>query len=149
MRAVVQRVLEARVQVREEIVGKIAKGILVFLGVGQGDTSDDGRTLAEKILHLRLFPDAFDKMNLSVIDINGGILVISQFTLLGDCRKGRRPSYASAAAPELAKALYEAFVAELRQGAAVVETGRFQEVMQVHLVNDGPVTLLVDTRKTF
>ncbi len=149
MRAVVQRVLEARVQVREEIVGRIGKGILIFVGVGQGDTPDDGRALAEKVLHLRLFPDAYDKMNLSVLDVDGGILVISQFTLLGDCRKGRRPSYASAAAPELAKALYEAFVAELRRAAAVVETGRFQEVMQVHLVNDGPVTLLVDTRKTF
>ena len=149
MRAVVQRVLEARVQVREEIVGRIGKGILIFMGVGQGDTPDDGRALAEKVLHLRLFPDAFDKMNLSVLDVDGGILVISQFTLLGDCRKGRRPSYASAAPPELAKALYEAFVAELRRAAAVVETGRFQEVMQVHLVNDGPVTLLVDTRKTF
>jgi D-aminoacyl-tRNA deacylase len=149
MRAVVQRVLEARVQVRGEIVGRIGRGILVFMGVGQGDTPDDGRALAEKVLHLRLFPDAFDKMNLSVLDVDGGILVISQFTLLGDCRKGRRPSYASAAAPELAKALYEAFVAELRRAATVVETGRFQEVMQVHLVNDGPVTLLVDTRKTF
>jgi D-aminoacyl-tRNA deacylase len=149
MRAVVQRVLEARVQVREEIVGRIGKGILVFMGVGQEDTPADVRALADKVLHLRLFPDASDKMNLSVLDVDGGILVISQFTLLGDCRKGRRPSYAFAAPPELAKALYEAFVAELRRTAAAVETGRFQEVMQVHLVNDGPVTLLVDTRKTF
>jgi len=100
-------------------------------------------------VHLRIFPDAFDKMNLSVLDVGGGILVISQFTLFGDCRKGRRPSYASAAPPELANALYEAFVDEVRQFTASVETGQFQEMMQVHLINDGPVTLLLDSRKAF
>lgn len=149
MRAVVQRVVEAKVQVEGRIVGRIGRGILVFIGVALGDTPEDAAALAEKIAHLRLFPDTDDKMNLSVLDINGGILVISQFTLLGDCRKGRRPSYASAAPPEKAKFLYETLVEILRQTAGVVETGRFQELMQVHLINDGPVTLLVDTRKTF
>jgi len=149
MRAVVQRVLEASVQVRGEIVGRIAQGILVFVGVGQGDTLDDARMLADKIVHLRLFPDALDKMNLSVMDVDGGILVISQFTLLGDCRKGRRPSYASAAEPAHAKSLYEAVVEILRRHSPMVETGRFQEAMQIQLTNDGPVTLLLDTKKTF
>ncbi len=149
MRAVVQRVLEASVQVEGTVVGRIGRGILVFVGVAQGDTSEDVRALADKVLHLRIFPDADDKMNLSALEVQGGILVISQFTLLGDCRKGRRPSYATAALPEHAKSLYEAFVEALRHAAAVVETGRFQELMQVHLVNDGPVTLLIDSRKTF
>ena len=103
----------------------------------------------EKVLHLRIFPDAFDKMNLSVLDIAGEILVISQFTLLGDCRKGRRPSYISAAPPEHAEPLYQAFVDAVRQSGRRVETGRFQETMQVHLINDGPVTLLLDSRKVF
>lgn len=149
MRAVVQRVLEASVQVEGTVVGRIGRGILVFVGVAQGDTSEDVRTLAEKVMHLRVFPDPDGKMNLSVLEVRGGILVISQFTLLGDCRKGRRPSYAAAALPEHAKSLYDAFVEVLRHAAAVVETGRFQELMQVHLVNDGPVTLLIDSRKTF
>lgn len=149
MRAVVQRVLEASVRVRGELVGRIAQGILIFVGFGHGDTLDEARTLADKVVHLRLFPDALDKMNLSVLDVDGGILVISQFTLLGDCRKGRRPSYASAAEPAHAKSLYEAFVEALRDYSAVVETGRFQEIMQVHLINDGPVTLLLDSKKTF
>jgi len=149
MRAVVQRVLEASVQVEGAVVGRIERGLLVFVGVAQGDTPEDVRTLADKVLHLRVFPDADDKMNLSVLEVQGGLLVISQFTLLGDCRKGRRPSYATAALPEHAKSLYEAFVEALRHAAAVVETGRFQELMQVHLVNDGPVTLLIDSRKTF
>lgn len=149
MRAVVQRVLEARVQVEGAIVGRIGRGILVFMGVAQGDTPEDAGTLADKIAHLRLFPDADDKMNLSILDVEGGILVISQFTLLGDCRKGRRPSYAAAAPPVQARILYETFVEALRQTVGVVETGRFQELMQVHLVNDGPVTLLIDSRKTF
>lgn len=149
MRAVVQRVLEARVQVRGEIVGKIAQGLLIFVGVGRGDTPGDARMLADKAVHLRLFPDSHDKMNLSVLDVGGGILVISQFTLFGDCRKGRRPSYASAADPAQAKSLYEAFVDALREYSRTVETGRFQELMQIHLINDGPVTLLLDSTKTF
>lgn len=149
MRAVVQRVVEAKVYVEGRKVGEIGRGVLIFLGVGRDDSSEDARTLAEKVVHLRIFPDAFDKMNLSVLDVGGGILVISQFTLFGDCRKGRRPSYASAAPPELANALYEAFVDEVRQFTASVETGQFQEMMQVHLINDGPVTLLLDSRKAF
>lgn len=149
MRAVVQRVLEASVSIREKTTGQIGKGILIFLGVGQEDTLDDARTLAEKVVNLRIFPDTDDKMNRSVLDVEGGILVISQFTLFGDCRKGRRPSYTSAAPPEQAKALYEAFVEEVRHYTASVETGQFQEMMQVHLVNDGPVTLLIDSKKTF
>jgi D-aminoacyl-tRNA deacylase len=149
LRAVVQRVLEAGVHIQGKCVGKIDRGILVFVGVGHEDNLADAITLAEKVVHLRIFSDAFDKMNLSVLDVKGGILVISQFTLLGDCRKGRRPSYASAAPPEQARSLYEAFVAELRRYTAPVETGQFQEMMQIHLINDGPVTLLIDTRKTF
>ena len=149
MRVVVQRVLEASVRINGEVVGKIGKGILIFIGVGHEDTLEDAVTLAEKVVHLRIFPDAFDKMNLSVLDVDGGILVISQFTLFGDCRKGRRPSYASAALPGHAKSLYEGFVKEVRQYVGTAQTGQFQEMMQVHLVNDGPVTLLMDSRKTF
>jgi D-aminoacyl-tRNA deacylase len=149
VRAVVQRVLEAKVTVEKRKVGEIGRGILLFLGVGRDDCSEDARTLAEKVVHLRIFPDPFDKMNLSVLDVGGGILVISQFTLFGDCRKGRRPSYASAAPPELANDLYKTFVNEVRQFTASVETGQFQEMMQVHLINDGPVTLLLDSRKAF
>jgi len=149
VRAVVQRVLEASVSIGEKTTGHIGKGILIFVGIGQEDTIEDARTLAEKVVNLRIFPDALDKMNFSVLDVEGGILVISQFTLFGDCRKGRRPSYASAAQPEHAKALYEAFVEEVRHYTASVETGQFQEMMQVHLVNDGPVTLLMDSRKIF
>jgi D-aminoacyl-tRNA deacylase len=149
VRAVVQRVLEASVHIDGQTVGRIGRGVLVFVGVGLEDTPEDVRTMAEKVVRLRIFPDTLDKMNLSVLDVDGGILVISQFTLFGDCRKGRRPSYASAAPPELAKSLYQAFVEELRQSARLVETGRFQEMMQVHIVNDGPVTLLIDSKKTF
>jgi D-tyrosyl-tRNA(Tyr) deacylase len=149
VRAVVQRVLEASVSIREKTTGQIGKGILIFLGVGQEDTLEDARILAEKVVNLRIFPDADDKMNRSVLDVEGGVLVISQFTLFGDCRKGRRPSYASAAPPEQAKTLYETFVEEVRHYTASVETGRFQEMMQVHLVNDGPVTLLIDSRRIF
>jgi len=149
MRAVVQRVTEASVSVDGEEVGKIGRGILVFLGVSPEDGLDDIRYLAEKMTHLRIFPDERDKMNLSVLDVGGGALVISQFTLLGDCRKGRRPSYAGAAPPEEARALYHDFVKELLKYPLTVETGRFQEMMQVHLVNDGPVTLLLDSRKKF
>ena len=149
MRVVVQRVLEASVRINGEVVGKIGKGILIFIGVGHEDTLEDAVTLAEKVVHLRIFPDVLDKMNLSVLDVDGGILVISQFTLFGDCRKGRRPSYASAALPGHAKSLYEGFVKEVRQYVGTAQTGQFQEMMQVHLVNDGPVTLLMDSRKTF
>jgi D-tyrosyl-tRNA(Tyr) deacylase len=150
VRAVVQRVLEASVRVEgEEEVGTIGRGVLVFLGVGPEDREEDVRYLAEKVLHLRIFPDDCGKMNQSVMDIGGGILVVSQFTLFGDCRKGRRPSYAGAAPPDKAKTLYRSFVEELRRSCPRVATGRFQEMMQVRLVNDGPVTLLLDSQKKF
>lgn len=149
MRAVIQRVSEAAVTVNGEEVGRIGRGILVFLGVGPGDGPEDVRYLAEKTAHLRIFPDDADKMNLSVLDVDGGVLVISQFTLFGDCRKGRRPSYAGAAPPETANKLYEDYILELRRLCSRVATGVFQEMMAVHLVNDGPVTLLLDSRKTF
>lgn len=149
MRAVVQRVSEAYVEVGGQETGRIGRGVLVLLGVGQGDELEDVRYLADKIAHLRIFPDAQDKMSLSVQDVGGGVLVVSQFTLYGDCRKGRRPSYTGAAPPERAEELYEAFVAQVRTYSLPVATGRFQEMMMVHLVNDGPVTLLLDSRKEF
>lgn len=149
MRAVVQRVSEAGVSIGGEKVGSIGRGILVLLGVGQEDGPEDIRYLSEKIVHLRIFSDEQDKMNSSVLDIGGAILVVSQFTLFGDCRKGRRPSYAGAAPPDAARRLYESFVEELRRFGLPVQTGRFQEMMQVELVNDGPVTLLLDSRKNF
>ncbi len=149
MRAVIQRVSEAFVRINGQEVGRIGRGILVLLGVGPEDEEEDVRYLAEKTAHLRIFSDERDKMNLSVLDIGGGVLVVSQFTLFGDCRKGRRPSYAGAAPPDLARKLYELFVEELRRYAPGVQTGRFQEMMQVHLINDGPVTLLLDSRKNF
>jgi D-aminoacyl-tRNA deacylase len=149
VRAVVQRVFEATVRVGGEEVGRIGQGLLVFLGVGPDDSDQDTRYLAEKIAHLRIFSDENDKMNHSVLDVDGGILVVSQFTLWGDCRKGRRPSYAGAAPPDLALALYEKFVEEIRAHSPHVATGKFQEMMRVSLVNDGPVTLLLDSRKLF
>ena len=149
MRAVVQRVLEAFVRVGPEEVGRIAQGLLVFVGVGSGDSLEDARALADKVAYLRIFPDDEDKMNRSVLEVGGGVLVVSQFTLLGDCRKGRRPSYAGAAEPGLARSLYDAFIEQMRAYPVQVASGRFQETMRVHLVNDGPVTLLLDSRKRF
>lgn len=149
MRAVVQRVSEASVTVDGEIVGRIDRGLMVLLGVATDDTQADANLIADKIAGLRIFPDEDGKMNRSVIDIGGGVLLVSQFTLLGDCRTGRRPSFITAARPETARTLYDAVVAELRGRNLVVETGRFQEHMVVALVNDGPVTLLLDTRKQF
>ncbi len=149
MRAVIQRVFEAGVTIGGEPVARIGAGMLVLLGVGAQDSAEDACYLAEKTVHLRIFPDSADKMNLSVLDVDGEILVVSQFTLYGDCRKGRRPSYAAAAAPEAAEALYESYVNELSGFTSRVSTGRFQEMMQVFLVNDGPVTLLLDSRKGF
>jgi len=149
MRAVVQRVSRARVDIRGETVGRVDQGLAVFLGVGPDDGPEDARSMADKVLHLRIFPDREDKMNRSVLDLRGQLLVVSQFTLYGDCRKGRRPSYAGAAPPEKAQLLYEAFVSELRRSGLGIETGRFQEQMEVHLVNDGPVTLLLDSKKQF
>ena len=149
MRAVVQRVSRSRVTVDGEVTGEIGKGFLVLLGVADGDTAADASLLAEKIVGLRVFEDAEGKMNLSLADVGGAMLVVSQFTLLGDCRKGRRPSFIAAARPEVARELYEAFVSAVRRQEIVAATGRFQAHMDVELVNDGPVTLLLDSRKEF
>ena len=149
MRAVVQRVASASVKVEDEVVGQIERGFLVLLGVGTGDSDADAVTLAEKVAGLRVFEDDDRKMNLALNDVDGQMLVVSQFTLFGDCRKGRRPSFVDAARPEQAERLYESFVAEIRGRGIHVETGRFQTHMDVRLVNDGPVTLLLDSRKTF
>lgn len=147
MRAVVQRVSRAKVTVADEITGEIGTGLLVLLGVEEGDTEQDCITLAKKTAGLRIFEDPDGKMNLSVQEIGGGVLVVSQFTLLGDCAKGRRPSFIRAARPEQADRLYQSFVAELRGHGLEVGTGRFQQHMEVELVNSGPVTLLLDTRR--
>jgi D-tyrosyl-tRNA(Tyr) deacylase len=137
------------VKVDDEIVGQIDRGFLVLLGVGTDDADADAVMLAEKIARLRVFEDEAGKMNLSLSDVDGRMLVVSQFTLFGDCRKGRRPSFIEAARPEKAELLYETFVAEVRGQGIQVETGRFQTHMDVSLVNDGPVTLLLDSRKAF
>lgn len=149
MRACVQRVSRAQVIVSGDVVGCINRGMLVLLGVAIDDTADDARQLAEKIAGLRIFDDAEGKMNLALDEVNGGMLVVSQFTLLGDCRKGRRPSFVAAAAGAPAEALYEQFVAAARTHVADVATGRFGAQMEVSLVNDGPVTLLLDSRRLF
>jgi D-tyrosyl-tRNA(Tyr) deacylase len=149
MRAVVQRVSRAQVVVEGEVAGRIDRGLVVLLGVAQGDTADDVSTMADKLVGLRVFDDADGKMNLALADVGGAMLVVSQFTLLGDCRKGRRPSYVEAAPPELAEALYELVVAAVRKRGIEVATGRFRTHMDVTLTNDGPVTLLVDTRRAF
>jgi D-tyrosyl-tRNA(Tyr) deacylase len=149
MRAVLQRVSSARVTVEEETVGKIGAGLLILLGVEQGDSGRDGAALAKKTAELRIFEDAAGKMNLSVEDVGGQLLVVSQFTLVGDCRKGRRPGFGQAAPPDLARELYLDYVEQLRRRGLTVATGRFQATMQVALVNQGPVTFLLDSRKVF
>jgi len=149
VRAVVQRVTSAKVTVAERLTGEIGQGLLVLVGVEQGDGPSDLHYIAAKIRDLRIFADSDGKMNRSVLDIQGGVLVVSQFTLAGDARNGRRPSFASAAAPEIARALYEEVVRELAASGLRVATGEFQAMMQVSLVNDGPVTILLDSRKTF
>lgn len=149
MRAVIQRVTSAQVDIDQQTVGAIGHGLLVLLGVGQGDTEKDVAYLVQKTAGLRIFADEDDKMNLSLTDIGGAALVVSQFTLYGDCRKGRRPAFTSAAQPELATELYEKFCQELAEQGIAVERGRFAADMQVRLVNDGPVTILLDSRKTF
>jgi len=149
MRAVIQRVSSASVRVNGEEVGSIAAGLLVLLGIHKDDTEQDLRWLVEKTIHLRAFEDAEGKMNHSLLDTGGAMLVVSQFTLYGDCRKGRRPSWSQAAPPELARTLYEQFCSQVRAAGVTVATGRFQAMMQVFLVNDGPVTLLLDSHKTF
>lgn len=149
MRAVVQRVSRAKVTVEGEITGEIGSGLLVLLGVAEGDSAEDAVMLADKLVGLRIFEDAEGKMNLALPEIGGAMLVVSQFTLLGDCRKGRRPSFIAAARPEVAESLYRALVAEVQGRGIAVATGRFQTHMDVELINDGPVTLLLDSRKAF
>ena len=149
MRAVLQRVSSARVVVEEESVGEIGPGLAVLLGVEEGDSESDARYLAEKTAGLRIFEDEQGKMNLSVADTGGEILVVSQFTLLADCRQGRRPGFSRAAPPERANALYEYYVNLLRERGLRVATGTFQAMMEVSLVNQGPVTMLLDSRKVF
>jgi D-tyrosyl-tRNA(Tyr) deacylase len=145
MRAVLQRVRRASVSVAGEVVGQIERGLLILLGVHRNDTPDQARWLADKVAGLRIFEDAAGKMNVSVQDAGGSVLVVSQFTLYADCRKGRRPSFIEAAPPEIAVPLYEQFANELRALGIPVATGRFGADMQVELVNDGPVTVIVDT----
>jgi D-tyrosyl-tRNA(Tyr) deacylase len=149
MRAVVQRVREASVSVKGQIIGSIGKGLLIFLGISEEDTQDDAQYLARKIPTLRIFEGEDRKMNLSLEDMNGKILVVSQFTLVGDCRKGRRPSFDHAAGPEVAQPLYEYFLSQLRERKIQVATGRFQEYMAVYLINDGPVTFILDSKGAF
>jgi D-tyrosyl-tRNA(Tyr) deacylase len=149
MRAVVQRVSRAKVTVNGEVAGQIKQGLLVLLGVGQADTDADADYLAEKVAGLRVFEDEGGKMNLSLADVGGAVLAVSQFTLYGDVRRGKRPSFDAAARPERARELYEYFVGRIRSAGLPCETGRFQEMMDVELVNDGPVTILLDSGKGF
>jgi D-aminoacyl-tRNA deacylase len=149
MRAIVQRVSRAQVAVDGEIVGEIGRGLLVLLGVTHADAEGDADYLADKIAGLRVFEDENGKMNLDVAAVKGGILVVSQFTLYGDVRRGKRPSFDAAAPPEPARQLYEYFVERIRAAGLPCETGRFQEMMEVELVNDGPVTILLDSSKIF
>jgi D-tyrosyl-tRNA(Tyr) deacylase len=146
MRAVIQRVSRARVVIDGETVGEVGRGLLVLLGVTHADTADEAARLADKVVGLRIFNDADGKMNLSIADVGGGVLVVSQFTLYGDCRKGRRPSFIDAARPEVAVPLYEAFVKGVKALGIPAATGRFGAMMQVELVNDGPATLIVDSQ---
>jgi len=145
MKAIIQRVKNARVEIENKTVGEIGKGTLVFLGVKTGDTEKDVQFLVEKILNLRIFSDKEDKMNLSLLDIAGEILIVSQFTLYGDCKKGRRPSFTDAALPETAERLYEDFIKEVKKSGLKTETGKFGAMMQIELVNDGPVTFILES----
>ena len=149
MRAVVQRVSRAKVTVGDEVTGEIGKGLLVLLGVEQEDNEAGADYLVDKVVGLRVFEDVDGKMNLSVAEVGGAVLVVSQFTLYGDARRGKRPSFDRAARPERANELYEYFVAKVRAAGLRCETGRFQAMMDVELVNDGPVTILLDSEKTF
>lgn len=149
MRAVLQRVSEASVKVDNNIIGQIQKGFVVLLGIGKEDNEEDIKYICEKIINLRVFEDAQDKMNLSVLDVEGELLIISQFTIYGDCRKGRRPSFDTAAKVEEAKRLYEKFLEEIKNNGIKIEAGEFQADMKVSLVNDGPVTMLLDSKRMF
>jgi D-tyrosyl-tRNA(Tyr) deacylase len=149
MRAVIQRVREAHVLVDGKTVGEIGQGLLVFLGIAHSDEEHDADYLVSKILHLRILKDSEGKFNLSLRDTQGSLLVVSQFTLLGDCRKGRRPSFTDAASPEKARRLYDYFIASVAEQSVPVASGEFQTMMDVHLINDGPVTMLLDSKRTF
>lgn len=149
MRAVVQLAQKASVSINGAVISEIGYGLLVLLGVRKNDTPSDARMLAEKIVHLRIFPDQGKLMNLSVLDVKGQMLIVSQFTLYGDCRKGRRPSYSAAAPPDQAEELYELFIKETARLGVPVASGKFQAMMDVALINDGPVTLLLDSEKSF
>ena len=148
MKAVLQRVESAEVVVANEPIARTGKGILVFLGIEKGDRESDADYLEEKIINLRIFEDAEGKMNLSLLDVSGDLLVVSQFTLLADCRKGRRPSFINACEPDGARFLYDYFIAAARKHVKNVAAGMFQELMKVHLVNDGPVTIIMESRKS-
>jgi D-tyrosyl-tRNA(Tyr) deacylase len=149
MRAVVQRVSHAQVTVNDAVLGKVALGLCVFVGLGRGDSEEDALLLADKVVGLRIFEDHTQKMNLSLLEAGGALLVISQFTLFGDVRRGKRPSFSEALPPARAEALFDRFCAECRTRGAQVETGRFRAQMQVSLENDGPVTILIDTKRAF
>ena len=149
MRAVIQRVKHASVDIDGISSGSISKGIVTFLGIRRGDTPQEVAWMVEKIINLRIFPDPDGKMNISLADIKAEMLILSQFTLYGDCRKGRRPGYSEAAPPEIAEPIYNRFVDEVRKKGIHAETGRFQAMMDVSLINDGPVTLLLDSEKNF
>ncbi len=147
MKAVIQRVKKANVQIEDKVVGEIKQGILVLFGVEKNDSRSDADFLSQKIIHLRMFDDSQGKMNLAVKDVGGEILVVSQFTLLGDCQKGRRPSFDNAAEPKVAEDLYNYFVQKISEENLKVQTGRFRAMMEVSLVNDGPVTFIIDSNK--
>jgi len=146
LKALLQRVKKASVSIADELVGKIRQGLVVFVGVASGDTVEDINYLAQKVLNLRIFADSEGKFNLSVLDISGELLVISQFTLLADTRKGRRPSFVEAAPPEIAEKLFNQFLEQLKSSGLKVESGRFQQYMQVEILNDGPVTVMLDSK---
>lgn len=149
MRAVVQRVKKSKVDVDEKTIGSIGEGLLVLLGVGEDDTNEDLDYIFDKVINLRIFQDENDKMNNSLLDIGGELLVVSQFTLYGDARKGRRPSFSTSAKPDMANDLYEDFIKKARDKGIKTETGEFGADMQVEILNDGPVTILLDSKKTF
>ena len=149
MRAVIQRVDSAKVSVDDHEISSVGRGLLILLGAEKGDGKGDADYLLDKIVNLRIFEDSESKMNLSLLDVSGSMLVVSQFTLLADCRKGRRPSFGNAAEPELARKLYEYFVNKADSKIGVVKEGKFQEMMKVELINNGPVTILLDSRKAF
>ena len=149
MRAVVQRVLQGKVTIDGEILGEIGHGLLIFLGVGEGDNASDGAYLAQKVVNLRIFEDSSGKLNLSALELKLPLLIISQFTLYGDCRNGRRPSFTAAAAPEMGKCLYDDFCDRVQNFGLSVAKGRFGGDMKVSLINDGPVTILLDSKRLF